>query len=151
MVQSVRSTYGREMMSPSSFSFKPFFSFGAIIRSAEINCELTLPCISSLPPSSSLPVMRSGGNPSFSAYSMSAPSLLSASTRIWMGRFFILSVPVMTCVPGVTARKAVMNRIAVPAAFMSIVSGMYLRASMITSVSSQSERLSGRISPPDRA
>ena len=68
-----------------------------------------------------------------------------------MGRCFILSVPVMVCVPGVTARKAVMKRIAVPPALMSIVSGMFHRAFTITSVSSQSDRCSGSISPPERA
>ena len=43
IVQSVRSTYGRDMMSPHSFSVSPSFSFGAIMSSAETNCELMFP------------------------------------------------------------------------------------------------------------
>ena len=68
-----------------------------------------------------------------------------------MGLFFILSVPVMTCSPSVVARYAVMNLMAVPAAFMSIVSGLSFRAFTITSVSSQSDRLSGMIPLPASA
>ena len=40
---------------------------------------------------------------------------------------------------------------AVPAAMMSITGGMFLRAFTITLVSSQSDRLSGVISPPAKA
>ena len=42
-----------------------------------------------------------------------------------------------------------MNLMAVPAALMSMVSGMWRSASMITVVSSQSLRLLGRVVPPD--
>ena len=68
-----------------------------------------------------------------------------------MGLWSIRSVPVMVCTPGVTARKAVMNLIAVPAAFMSITSGMSFSAFTMTSVSSQSDRFSGIGPPPASA
>ncbi len=82
---------------------------------------------------------------------MSAPRYLSASTRMPMGRFCIRSVPVMVCSPSVAARKAVMKRMAVPAALMSMTSGMCCNALMMTSVSSQSLRLLGRMLPPAMA
>ena len=139
-------------MSPSSRSVSPLRSMGPIISSAEINCELTLPAISSSPPSNCLPLMWSGGKPSLPAYLMSAPSCRSASTRILMGRCFMRSVPVSRWLPlSVAARKAVMNRMAVPAAWMSMVSGMSFSALTMTSVSSQSLRLSGSSVPPDNA
>lgn len=84
--------------------------------------------------------MRSGGKPSSAAYSTAAPSRHRASTRMPMGRWRIRSVPVMVCVPGVMLRYAVRNRIAVPAAMMSITSGIVLNARSMTCVSSQSER-----------
>ena len=55
------------------------------------------------------------------------------------------------CSPGVAAKYAVRKRIAVPAAFISTVCGRLFRALSITSVSSQSEMLSGRMSPPAKA
>ena len=61
IIHSVKSMYGREMMSPVSFSSSPSSNTGPIISSAEIYCELTLPAISKVPPVSLRPVMRSGG------------------------------------------------------------------------------------------
>lgn len=61
------------------------------------------------------------------------------------------SVPVITCSPGCVARNAVRNRIAVPAPLMSISYGRRCIASIITSVSSQTERFCGSMSPHDSA
>ncbi len=44
-----------------------------------------------------------------------------------------------------------MKRMAVPAAMMSITSGVFSKAAITTEVSSQSERLPGRMLPPERA
>ena len=82
---------------------------------------------------------------------MSAPSFLSASTSTVIGRCFIRSVPVMVCCPSVVLSRAVRKRMAVPAAPMSITSGILLRAARITSVSSQCDRFSGVVAPPERA
>ena len=51
---------------------------------------------------------------------MLAPRYLRASTSTLIGLCFMRSVPVSICSPGVTDRYAVINRIAVPAALMSI-------------------------------
>ena len=104
MVHSVRSTYGRLAISPVICSSRPFFKTGPIISKAEINCELTFPGISRCPPFRAFPFMRSGGKPSSPTYSMSAPKYLRASTRIPIGRCFILSVPVITCSPSFTLK-----------------------------------------------
>ena len=74
--------------------FSPFSIYGAIIISAEIYCELTLPGRVVSPPASRRPLMRNGGKPFSPIYCMSAPSPCSVSTNILMGRCFILSVPV---------------------------------------------------------
>ena len=81
---------------------------------------------------------------------MSAPNCRKAFTRMPMGRCFMRSVPVRIVahgssflLRGVTARKAVIKRMAVPAAPISITSGISRRARIITSVSSQSERFCG--------
>ena len=144
MVQMVRSMYGRENISPLRCSVSPFIMTGPIISSAETYCEDTLPAMSRLPPTSLWPRMRSGGNPRFSTYSMSAPSRVRASTSTPMGRWRMRSVPVMTCSPSVEARKAVVKRIAVPAALIFISYGMSRRAATMTSVSSHLLRFSGR-------
>ena len=107
-------------MSPVSWSVSGFFIIGPTMSRAEINCELTFPAICTYPPSRFRPLMSSGGYPWALPYSTSAPSLRSESTSTPMGRCCIRSVPVMTCSPGVTLRKAVMNRMAVPAALMFI-------------------------------
>ena len=151
IMHNVRSIYGREIISPVRLSVSPLRITGPIINRAEIYCELTFPCISSVPPSISPPVIRSGGKPSSPTYSMFAPRRRRAFTSTPIGRWHIRSVPVMTCVPGRTERKAVMKRIAVPAALISMTSGMSVRAFTITSVSSQSDRLQGITSPPARA
>jgi len=120
----VRSIYGRDMTFPVSFNSRPFSKTGPIINKADIYCELTFPGISRIPPCNALPFIRNGGYPSSPSYSISAPKYLRASTSMPIGRCLIRSVPVITCSPSVTERYAVMKRIAVPAAFMSIVSGM---------------------------
>lgn len=74
---------------------------------------------------------------------MRAPNARRASTRIRIGRCFMRSVPVMTCVPCVTDRNAVRNRMAVPAAMISITGVISCKARIMTRVSSQSERFSG--------
>ena len=91
-------------MWPTRFSVKPSKSMGPIMSNALTYWLLTSAGSESVPPTSLLPEMRSGGKPSSPTYSTSAPSERKASTRIPMGRCFMRSVPVMTCVPGVTQR-----------------------------------------------
>ena len=96
--------------------------------------------------------MHNGGKPSLSVYSMSAPNSRRALTSTWMGRCFIRSVPVMMRLPGVTERYAVRNRMAVPAAMMSMVSpALACKARIMTCVSSQSDKFSGWSSPFPKA
>ena len=95
--------------------------------------------------------MRKGGKPSFSTYEICAPSCRKASTKTPMGRFFIRSLPVMTCVPSLTANNAVEKRIAVPAAPISMVSGRFFSHACITRVSSQSLTFSTVPSQPASA
>ena len=109
------------MISPVRRSVRPFVSLGPIISNAEIYCEDTFPGISSRPPASFFPRIFKGGKPSSPAYSISAPRLRKAFTSTSIGRCFIRSVPVMTCSsPSVTESRAVVKRIAVPAALMLI-------------------------------
>lgn len=96
--------YGLLTIFPVSRSFSPFFIAGPIISKADMYWLLTSPGISNMPPSRVSPVIRSGGKPSSSVYSICAPSLRRASTSTRMGRCFMRSVPVMTCSPGVTLR-----------------------------------------------
>ena len=139
------------MMFPVKRRVRPWGNTGPIINRAEMYCELTLPAKDTSRPSRRVPVMRKGGNPSCPAYSIRAPRLRRASTRMPMGRCCIRGVPVRRRVPGVTLRQAVRKRIAVPAAPMSTVSDGCSRARITTRVSSQSLRFSGRVPPPDKA
>ncbi len=118
----------------------PFSMSGAIISKADMNCELILPERYTSPPLSFRPLIRKGGKPSFSRYSISAPSAVSVSTSGWMGRSCILLDPLMIHSPSMPARKAVRKRMAVPAPFTSNMLESELKASMMTLVSSQSER-----------
>ena len=128
------------MTTPSRCKVSPFSIRGAIISNAEIYCELTPPASEISPPCNALPKMRRGGYPSFSIYSTRAPSAFSASTSILIGRFFIRSVPVIVHSPTTLDKKAVRNRIAVPAAFISKSRSFEFNAFTITSVSSQSDK-----------
>ena len=67
------------------------------------------------PPSSGLPWIRSGGNPSFFRYEISAPSERSASTWSRIGRSSIRFSPTSVQSPGLAASAAQSGRIAVPA------------------------------------
>ncbi len=105
-----------------------------------MNCELMLPATYTSPPLRRCPLILSGGNPSFSRYSISAPNTISVSTRGWMGRSCIRLLPLMIHSPSIPARKAVRKRMAVPAPFTSNRFESELNESMITCVSSQSDR-----------
>ena len=94
------------------------------------------------PPSSAVPFIFSGGYPIFAIYEIRAPNEVRASTRILIGRSCMRSVPVIIHSPGVIANNAVRKRIDVPAAFTSIRLLPERKASIITCVSSQSERFS---------
>ena len=146
MVHNVRSIYGLETISPTSVSLRPSLIIGPTISSAEIYWELTLPGISSFPPFSLSPRILNGGYPSSLTYSIFAPNFRRPSTRILIGLCCMRSVPVSVCVsPAFSDKYAVMNRMAVPAALISIISGISFKAFTITSVSSQLERLLGSI------
>ena len=130
----------------------PCSNIGAIMSSEETYCELMSAGRLMVPPCSFRPLIRRGGKPSFSTYSMSAPSSRSALTSALMGRCFMRSEPVSTCSsPSQTAKKEVRKRMAVPAPWMSISLPRSLRARNMTSVSSQSERRCTSAPPPLKA
>ena len=132
--------YGVETMFPVSFIFKPFCIYGAIIINADMYWLLTPPFMLISPPSKALPKILRGGYPSFSMYSMRAPKLFRASTSKAIGRFFMRSLPVMVHSPIVFERKAVRNRMEVPAAPMSKMRSLEFSTFTNTLVSSQFAR-----------
>lgn len=139
-------------MSPVRWSVSPSGSVAPIIRRAEMYCELTSPGSETSDAVSLLPCINKGGNPSVCVYSMSAPRLRKASTRMRMGRCCMRAVPVRRCCSsGCTAKKAVRKRMAVPAAPMSTTSPRERSPSTITRVSSQSDRLPMSAFPPAKA
>ena len=147
----VISTYGLETNSPDKRIFNGSCIAGAIIINADINCELMLASISTLPPRSLRPVIFNGGKPSFAVYSISAPIVRSAVTRGLIGRCLILSLPSrITVRPSRVAKYAVRKRIAVPAAPMLILSLLLFSAAAIALVSSHSAYV-GSIAPSVRA
>ena len=95
---------GNEMMFPVSSICSPCGNVGAIISNADMYCELTSPGNEMEPPCNGFPDIRSGGYPSLFTYSMEAPMLRSASTKIRIGRCCMRSLPVSVTVPSVMAK-----------------------------------------------
>ena len=96
-----------------------------------------------MPFSSCLPTIFKGAYPSFSKYSIFAPSSFKASTKIFIGLFFILWDPVNTISEfSFTEKYAVKKRIAVPACPIFISFELLDNACCINLESSEFERFS---------
>ena len=97
-------------------SVNPSGSVAPAIISDDANwLEVSAAMATSNPPRIFLPRMRSGGKPSRSTYSTSAPMDSRTSTRSPMGRWCIRCSPCSRKRPGTNESQPVRKRLAVPA------------------------------------